>query len=375
MNAARLALIVATVCTATSAHAHKPSDSFLKLTADGEQLGVRWDISLRDLDFVIGVDGNGDGDVVWGEVLQRRDAICEYVLPKLRIDSAGQECRLELQNLMAIDHSDGGYVVLQLAGRRPRSAGALRMRYELFFDVDPTHRGLLLDERSTANSYVFSAESRTIELDANDAGLSSAFLMFVEEGLWHIWLGFDHLLFLAALLLPGVWERRESRWEPTASFSRTCAAVARVVTMFTLAHSITLWLAVTHLVSLPSQWIESAIALSIVVTAANNLRPTLPFSNCGIAFAFGLVHGFGFANVLNDLGLEQGSLAVSLVGFNIGVELGQLAIVAAFLPLAFCLRNTHFYQQVMFRLGSAIVGLFGVAWSIERMFNVRVFGA
>ena len=169
-----------------------------------------------------------------------------------------------------------------------------------------------------------------------------AFADYVREGVWHIWIGYDHILFLLSLLLPAVLVRRDNGWHAVRNFRPACNSVLKIVTVFTLAHSITLWLAVMGYVTLPSRLVEATIALSIVITALNNLYPVLPFPGWAIAFVFGLVHGFGFANVLLDLGLSNATLAVALLGFNVGVELGQIAIVLVFLPLAFMLRARCF---------------------------------
>jgi hypothetical protein len=189
---------------------------------------------------------------------------------------------------------------------------------------------------------------------------------------WHIWIGYDHILFLLSLLLPAVLLRQKGIWQPVGSFLPACKAVLKIVTVFTVAHSITLWLAVTEYVTLPSRLVEATIALSIVVTALNNLFPVLPTSGWAIAFVFGLVHGFGFANVLLDLGLSDAALAVSLLAFNVGVELGQIAIVLAFLPIAFVLRRTAVYRWFLLRAGSALIVAAGTIWFVERAFDVAV---
>jgi hypothetical protein len=148
--------------------------------------------------------------------------------------------------------------------------------------------------------------------------------------------------------------------------------VLRIVTAFTVAHSITLSLATLGLVSLPSRWVESAIAASVVLAALNNIWPLFQARRWSVAFVFGLVHGFGFASVLADLGLPQGVLAVALVGFNVGVELGQLAIVAVFLPLAFALRRSLFYRRGLLLGGSWLIALLAAVWFLERAFNLRL---
>jgi len=249
------------------------------------------------------------------------------------------------------------------------------VHYNLLFDVDPTHRGLVLYKNGTvASTHALSPGGPSIELRTGESDLWQSFAHYVREGVWHIWIGYDHILFLLALLLPAVLVRHGNSWDAVESFRPACNTVLKIVTVFTLAHSITLWLAVMEYVTLPSRLVEATIALSIVVTALNNLYPVLPLSGWAIAFVFGLVHGFGFANVLIDLGLSSATLAVALFGFNVGVELGQIAIVLVFLPFAFMLRRTVFYRWVVLRLGSVLVATVGGLWMIERIFDVKIIG-
>jgi hypothetical protein len=145
----------------------------------------------------------------------------------------------------------------------------------------------------------------------------------------------------------------------------------KIVTAFTLAHSITLTLATLGVISLPSRWVESIIAASVVIAALNNIYPLFRERRWMMAFLFGLIHGFGFATVLSDLGLPKSALALALVGFNVGVEAGQLAIVAAFLPVAFYLRHTMLYRKVILLGGSALIALLASAWLVERAFNMK----
>jgi hypothetical protein len=148
--------------------------------------------------------------------------------------------------------------------------------------------------------------------------------------------------------------------------------VVRVVTAFTLAHSLTLTLASLGMLALPSRLVESAIAASVILAALNNLRPLYQRGRVLFAFGFGLLHGFGFASVLAELGLPQGALLLSLVGFNLGVELGQLAIVAVFLPLAWLLRKGLFYRRVVMLGGSAVIALVAAVWLLERALDLQL---
>jgi hypothetical protein len=371
--ALRLLLVLATLLC-SPAWAHKPSDSYLTLRGEQEGIAVRWDIALRDLDYVLQLDRDGNGELTWGEVRQRSTDIEKLAIAKLALASQGAACPLASAGPLMLDkHSDGTYAVLSLHARCPRLAGAVQVRYAMLFDVDPTHRGLVQwtpAGASAPQALVFAADSATQELQLTAPSGWETLRQYVLEGIWHIWIGFDHILFLVALLLPAVLVRGERAWTPTPSLRAASLDVLKVVTAFTVAHSITLTLAVLGFVTLPSRLVESVIAASVVLAALNNLRGTVDRKRWVMAFVFGLVHGFGFASVLADLGLPQGALALALVGFNLGVEAGQLAIVALFLPLAYLLRATSFYRVGVLRFGSLAVALLAAWWFVQRAFDL-----
>jgi hypothetical protein len=372
----RLCLLWIAWSCCSVAQAHKPSDSYLRIRGGEERLSAQWDISLKDLELLIGLDSNRNGEITWGELKAREQAIAAHALSRLHVTADGRECGLQLAKLMVTDHSDGAYAVLELESDSRGNPGVLGIRYNLLFDVDPTHRGLVLFAAGPAvRTHVIGPGDPPLELRSGETGMWRAFTSFVREGIWHIWIGYDHILFLVSLLLPAVLVRRENGWQGVRNFRPACNSVLKIVTVFTLAHSITLWLAVMGYVSLPGRLVEATIALSIVITALNNLYPLLPFPGWAIAFVFGLVHGFGFANVLVDLGLSNATLAVALFGFNVGVELGQIGIVLAFLPLAYVWRDTVFYHSMVFRLGSVIIAVAGGVWMVERVFGVTMVGA
>jgi hypothetical protein len=363
--AALLALAVAPV------HAHKPSDAYLTLARDGTVVTGQWDVALRDLEAAIGLDADGDGAITWGEVRAKHDAIAAYALSRLALRSDNRPCTLRAAGHAIDSHTDGAYAVMMLSGSCEEAGPTVVVDYRLLFDVDPTHRGLLnYIERGETRSAIFSADKPTHALGGDTGGWLVQLGQYAHEGVRHIWTGFDHMLFLLSLLLPAVLVRRERAWEPTASFRAAFIDVVKVVTAFTIAHSITLSLAVLGIVSLPSRFVESAIALSVVFAALNNLRPWVENARWIAAFGFGLLHGFGFAGALADLGLPTGSLALSLAGFNIGVELGQLAIVTLFLPLAFAIRATWAYRRVALAGGSLAIAALASVWFVERAFDL-----
>ena len=358
-----------------SAFAHKASDSYLKIVGGQNDLAVQWDIAIKDLELLIGVDQNQDGEVTWGELKSKQQEIAAYAISRLQITADDQPCNLRLIEMKVTEHSDGGYAVLILNTGVSGDAEVLDIDYNFLFDEDPTHRGLVLFENGAlASTHVLSPTDSTLELKTGEVNLWSTFVDYVREGVWHIWIGLDHILFLISLLLPAVLIRRHRRWEGVAKFGPALNSVLKIVTVFTIAHSITLWLAVMEYVVLPSQLVESTIAFSILVTVVNNLFPVVKIPGWIIAFVFGLIHGFGFANVLIDLGLSSVNLAVSLFGFNVGVELGQLAIVAVFLPIAFLLRKTKFYELAILKLGSVLIAVIAIIWMIERIGNFEIIG-
>jgi hypothetical protein len=190
---------------------------------------------------------------------------------------------------------------------------------------------------------------------------------FVDEGIWHILKGYDHILFLLTLLLPAVVLYRDGQWQPRESLRQALLDILKVVTAFTVAHSVTLTLAVNGLVNLPSRWVESGIALTVLLGALNNLFPIVRERRWAVAFAFGLIHGLGFASVLADLGLHGWNLALALIGFNAGVEVGQLAIVLVFIPVAYTLRETRFYRRAFMPGGAIVIGCLAAYWLTIRL--------
>ena len=358
----------------TAASAHKPSGAYLTLTvpATGGVLEGQWDIALRDLDFVLGLDAKRDGTITWGELKAARSRIAAYAFTHLTLEAIGRgdrnACAAQLTGLLVDEHVDGHYAVLRFSadcGLRPTE---LTVHYRLLFEVDPTHRGLLqVIGAGREQAAVLSHEAPRVSLNVSTPGRWQQFVTFVSEGIWHILKGFDHVLFLLTLLFPAVVRYGVRGWEPRASLRDASLEVLQVVTAFTLAHSLTLSLAVLGLVHLPARWIESAIALTVLLAALNNLRPLIDRQRWAVAFVFGLVHGLGFASVLADLGLHGTNLALSLVGFNLGVETGQMLIVLAVLPLAFLLRDTALYRRTVMPAGSAAMVLLAGYWLVVRL--------
>ena len=178
--------------------------------------------------------------------------------------------------------------------------------------------------------------------------------------------------FLVALVLPSVLLRRDERWQPVQEIRGTLWSVVKIVTLFTIAHTITLTLATLQIIELPARLVESVIAASVAFAALNNVYPVLTRGMGFVVFTFGLFHGFGFANVLQDLITSPKTLVVDLLGFNLGVEIGQIAIVAVVVPILYLLRSQRFYIPLVLKSGSAVIGALAVLWLMERSFNLSL---
>ncbi|MEY8879304.1 MAG: HupE/UreJ family protein [Leptothrix sp. (in: b-proteobacteria)] len=376
----RLFILASLLLASAGSWAHKASDSYLRLAVQGSALTGQIDLALRDIDFALGLDANDDGDITWGELRGQREALVGWALQRLSADRGGA-CSLQAGALQVDQHTDGTYAVLPLTGTCPAASGELTLGYRLLFDVDALHRGLLNLTLDGANqTAVFSPTAPLQHFAGGAVSRWTQFQQYLVEGIWHIWKGFDHVLFLLSLLLPAVlvFQRDAAgnrQWHGVASLRIAGGEVLAVVTAFTLAHSITLSLATLQIVTLPSRLVESTIALSVVLAAANNLYPLVQGRRWMAAFGFGLIHGFGFASVLADLGLPREALVLSLVGFNAGVEVGQLAIVALFLPLAYRLRDGGFYRVAVFQAGSWLTLAVAALWFCERAFDLRIISA
>jgi hypothetical protein len=294
-------------------------------------------VALRDLDRALHID-DGDG------ALRGRELLAADLLPALeQVHVSG--CALSLDGVAkVIEHSDGAYARIPFSARcsDPRA-----VQYDFFFALDPQHRAVV---QSGERTFALTARERSHDLQARGS--------LILGGVFHILSGLDHVLFLLALLLPSVLKR--SHWRPLLT------DVLRVVTAFTVAHSLTLALAAVGLVRMSAAWVEPAIAASVALAALDNVLPMFGGGRASIAFALGLLHGFGFSSALSDLGLTGGALLGALVEFNVGVELGQLALIALFLPLAYLARSARGYRWFT-RAGSFAIAGVALVWFAQRV--------
>jgi hypothetical protein len=327
--------------------AHVTTTGLLRIEVTGGRVLYALSVALPELPSasagILTAAANGDRAAA--------DSIAEAARRSVTVDLGGVRCRT-------------GRVRIGGAG-----INESRATIEIDFTCDTSHGRLDITEdwsaflgehyqtlgnlRTTSGErqVTFGEASRTASVDI-DRTAATGWFDFVELGIKHILTGYDHLLFLVALLATarGVW------------------SVVRIVTAFTLAHSITLSLAALGIVTVPDRIIEPLIAATIVWVALENVFAAEPDRNRWIwSFGFGLVHGLGFASVLGELGLKGAALIRGLVGFNLGVEIGQLLFVAVFLPVLMLLTRGR-GARLTPRIASLAVAMIGTYWLVERIF-------
>lgn len=357
--------------------AHELNQSYVFFQVSDDTLSGRFEVTLEDAAQVVPLDEDGDGEISEEEFRNKAPEIFAIMAEGLTLQSNGQTYPVTYKDVSFLGSSFAlfGQLHFDVPGL-DQVPDEIEMGYVFLYDeIDPTHTGYAIIEDNTRTgvtqnesfiSLIFGPGSGLQTLSLVGQSWSAVFYDFIIHGVWHIWIGYDHILFLISLLLPAVLVLRGKSWEPVETFSDAFWRVVKVITLFTISHTITLSLAALGIVMLPSALVEFVIALSIAFMALDNIVPVLRQRTWVIIFLFGLVHGFGFANVLAPLGVDPQHTAVTLAAFNIGVEIGQIAIVIVIFPILFLLRKTPIYQPVFLKLGSVILILIALFWAVER---------
>lgn len=379
-SAALLVAVLLGVASGTaSAHTGKQSYVYVDLLSD--RLEGRVEYLVKDLNEVLDLRIEDDADVAPAQLEGARDKLEAFTRRHLEIDLGSGPAALTFGKLEYLELSVGSYVVYHfgtgpLGGEPPRN---FSVRYDAFFDDVPDRTALLLIGRDWRNGVianeanhlrVFDADNRSFSIALDDGSWFKGMRGTISLGVEHIRTGADHVMFILTLLLPSVLVFRASGWQPSSGFPASLLRVMKVASAFTVAHSITLTLAALGVVNLNSKLVESIIAISIVLAALHNLKPVLANREWMMAFGFGLFHGFGFAGLLDELGLARDQRVWTLLGFNLGVEVGQAAIIVLIFPSLFLLRRVSFYPMLM-RIGSVGLALAASGWALERVFELR----
>ena len=357
--------------------AHSYNESYIYFDVSETRLSGQLQVTMTDLAQVMAQDASVETPMSKEAFEAQKIEIFEYFEARMKLFREGAALPVSFDKVEFLGTEIDTFAIMHfnvLDG--VEVPHTIEMSYDaLFSDIDPTHRGFALIGSNTRNgmeenesyiSLIFAPGDGVKTLFLNDERPEAVAKTFLVHGVWHIWLGFDHVLFLIALLISSVMVINAARWEPSASLGASLRNTVKIVTVFTLAHTVTLTLATFEIVTLPVVFVEAVIAISIAVVALGNLFPKVHTTSWKVVFIFGLFHGFGFANVLAPLGLDPARKALGLLAFNIGVELGQLAIVLVVFPIFFLLRRLPAYRIGAMQVCSAALIAIALFWFTER---------
>lgn len=358
-------VVVALACLGAPASAHSLDSTTISIRTDGTSVDATITLSVATLDEAMGTDLAGSEVLDDGQAA----AIFAYLDDHLAVtgaDGAGWEeiyeevVRESIEGIdsLAVDvafDADGG------------SVEGFTIAYDAVVEAVAGHRAVVVftdAEGSVSTPGIITASGDTVAV--GESAPEVAVTDMVGHGFHHVLEGADHLLFLAVLLLPAPLVVVAGRWRRRDRLAPTVRQVVHVITAFTVGHSLTLVASSLGWISLPSQPVEVLVAASVAVSAIHLLRPFAVRGEAWIALAFGLVHGLAFAGILADLGLAGTTSLVALGGFNVGVELAQLATAAVVFPPLLLLSTTRRYDAVRVTGATFALALAG-CWILERL--------
>lgn len=373
-----LLILVGAVLMPSTAHAHAEGEDYVVLSFLEQAIEGHFEIHFDDLREKLGLAVDARATDPRIEVDRSAHVVQAYIRERFSIGPVGgPPYRIDFSRQDIVELPQGTFAQYYFTIDSGPLPERLDIRHTMLYEEDRLHRGLVLVEYNarTDTTYpgeytamVFSGTNTDQQLDLTDIPAVMTSWDMIPQGVWHIWIGVDHILFLLALMLPTVLVTSEAGWRPVDRFPRALWNLLKIVTVFTVAHSITLVLAALDFIRLPSRLVESVIALSIILVALNNIRGAKREASLWIIMGLGLFHGLGFASVMGHLPFRMVDLLRVVVGFNIGVELGQIAIVAILFPVLYLARTSWSYEPVVLKGVSAALVVISGWWFVERAF-------
>lgn len=370
-----LAVLGGLLGTGGTAHAHQASMTYSDVVISDDQRAVDYTlrINVRDLGEALGKPT--DYVPTDAEVRAGAATLLAYVLERVSVETGVQGCATERGGVSVLEQSER-FAEARWRITCPERFTSFAIEYHLFFDLDELHTGNLRVRLGSETAVTpIQAAHRRFEWTNLGAAPPSGWLAFLRLGIEHIITGYDHVCFIVGLLLVSVVVRPRGRSWETRPVGSALRYTAGIVTAFTVAHSLTLVTAALGWIDLPGRLVESVIAASIVYVALENVIQPEPRYRWILTFAFGLVHGLGFASVLGNL-LPPDQALVPLLSFNLGVELGQLGIVIVLVPVLHLISSRVLgasdYRKYVVAGGSGAIAVLATLWLLERVLDISI---
>lgn len=370
-------VVVVTFAWSNLAQAHSLGWSYIWISVAEDGITGEVQLPAEAMRTILGLPLETDAIPSPGEI----EAIDKYVQKRFSIGDENDAYPYQIKNIKFVSIEVTDYVKFDFSMATPAPVpDFVDVSYGLVFHAVPDNRGGLhvqnnyktgITDNHKQMAVVFGPGRETVELSlVGPPAWWQQLASFFVEGIYHILIGFDHILFLVSLLVTAVLVRSTDTWQSVANMRASLWNVVAIVSIFTVAHSITLAFALKGWISLPDRLVESVIALSIIAVVVDNFRPIFGRAKWVIVFVFGLFHGLGFASVLEELALDFRAKLLGLIGFNVGVEAGQLLIVFLLIPVLYWLKDANYVARVM-RPSSAVIGLIAGWWFVTRAFELE----
>ncbi len=346
--------------------AHNTDYARLVLDINNNTINAQLELTVADLEYKIGLDRDFNGKITWGELSENSDRLFKYVRDGIKIQNNKKTCKVSYQGLKVNQRIQKNYALLELAVQCPDKVQTLTVNYQLMFDVDAKHKLILgINEADKSVTRILTANKPEINYSRKNSSWGN--IDFILSGIEHIWIGYDHILFLLCLLLAAIKTQKSGKQGSRKPIRKIMIEVIKLVTAFTIAHSVTFLLANFGIVKISPDLTEAVIALTVVMVALNNIFNVFDSGLWKIVFALGLVHGLGFANVMSALELSKAQSVLSILMFNAGVEIGQLLLIIIFVPVLVLLSGYKLYFKYLRPGMSWFISIIGVMWFIERI--------
>lgn len=379
-----LTIFLSVIIAPQSIFAHQQPTTIVLLDVNPDKVAMELEIPLSELELAFGHDATQNAETL---IERLKPQLSDYLKSHIQPVTGNQKWSVEIADMKvdeAIQTQAVPFQELKVSLNLVPPPGVDTRKFTLNYDVIlhqvVTHTAFVsvrsdwetgkVDENPTGVGAIFvdtgTAKIAPLEINLDSGSLWEGFKGMVALGMRHIKEGTDHLLFLLVLLLPATLLANGKNWGEFGGTKYSVARLLKIVTAFTVGHSITLLIGALNLFQMPQQPVEVLIAVSILVSAVHAVRPIFPGREMYVAAGFGLIHGLAFATVLADLNLSAGRMALSILGFNVGIEMMQLFVIALIVPWFILIAQTNVYKPV--RIGGAfLASIAAVAWIAERV--------